>query len=885
MLGQELLPEELPLPRKAEEVVAVAHRADEHPTAGGIDVDGPHPVFAGEHVAEQRRGRWLGCGRSEAAAGERGAGQRPRPSLLGLVRSADVGDRRDPRREAGVVVGEDRDRVEPVREPVAGPVDHRPTGRRKILGNHLREHVAAGERLEQSIFIPLAEQDQGRIDEQAGIDQRAAPQPATVEHRNLAPFVHHANHLRHRRDPRRPPLGRKRRDKLLRVRTHPRLLGIDGDDDVGRLGRGLFRDEPADPIRLVDPDVAAVEPARHGWLLSRGDLHHGLRHGPADEFPDPQRPVSARGIHGHPPDRFVERLGSAIDVKLLVAFGIGDRDLDREGGVDRLAVGTGHAHPEAQVGAGREPGVGRERDLVDGRRQERIDLARQVPHVCRERHPVAFFLHLHRLHLEHVVDVARPGRKAERGDVRGRKVGQVRPGEPGRCEVRHDEEFTLSALEPIGADDPVVNRRGRNLLGEKLANELRHLLRAFPDHAGLIIDVARERAPELVVEVVEVGAEPHDALDRQLASPLDDHRLAGGDQFLERLEDCRRGLLLVGVTRREDDVVGRPLPRDELAVVEDVGRKPGPQAGDPDAFRRVVEVVWFPGSEMGRFAGVEYRHSAIPTLEAEQEIPVWRRHAGDVAGGVAHVVGRGLGRIAVDLEIAEALDALRDAEDGLPHHHRRVDAAGIAVNLRPDRDAVPHLQDVGHERREHRPIPGAAVLVIHGRGDIERGKRILRRAVAAEVASVGAARPIERPGQRVRRDLLHGSVHPPREEIPVAVAVGGPGAEFRQVLILPLARRPASEAVQCLHGVGARHAGVTLAIPHLLRLEKRRHDRTRGAVVARLVDFVVETDALEGGAECHRGRFQAGVPLAGVEDHRIPRQHGVVVGEDVLVEL
>ena len=459
----------------------------------------------------------------------------------------------------------------------------------------------------------------------------------------------------------------------------------------------------------------------------------------------------------------------------------------------------------------------------------------------------------------------------------------MRTGEARRREIRHHEVFALAPLQPVRPHHAVVDRRRRDLLREKFADDLRHLLGPLPDDAGLVIDVPRKRPPELVVVVVEVGVQPHDALDRQLARPLDHHRLAGRDQFLERVEDRRRGLLLVGVARREDDVVGRPLARGELAVVEEVGRKPGPQAGDPDAFRRDVEVVRLDRLEVGRLPRVKHRHSGVPAVEAEQEVAIRCRQRRDVAGAVAHVVGRGIGRIAVELEIAEALDALREAEDRLPHRHRRVDAAGEAVDLRPDRDVVPHLEDVGHDRREHGPVPQAAVLVKQGRGHIERGEYI------APIPDVPAGEPhatsAERPRQRVGRDLLHGRVHPPREEIPVAVPVRGPGAEFREILHLPLAGGPAREPVQGLRRVGARQAGVALAIPHLLRLEKSRDDGGRGAVVGRLADLVVEADALERGAERHRGRFQADVAFAGVDDQRIPRERAVVVGEDVLVEL
>ena len=886
MLRQELFPEQRALLRKAEQVVAVAHGADEHPSAGGIDVDGPNPVFAGERVAERGRRRWPGCGRHEiGAAGESGLGQGPRPGPLPLARRGDGRQRRDARTQTGVVVGEDADGVERVREAVAGPVDHRPAGRREILGNHLREHVAAGERLEQTVFVPLAQQDQGRVDEQARIDQFPAPQPAAIENGNRAPVVDDASHLRNRGDPRRPALGLQGGDEPLRVRTHPRLLGIDRDHDVRRLSRGLFRDEPADAFRLVDPHLSAVEPARHGRLLGRSDLHRSLRHRPADQFTDAQRPGSRRGIDGHPPSRLVKRLGRAEDVELLVAFRIRDRDLDREGRLDGLAVGTGHAHPEAQVRTGDQPGVGCQRDLFDRRGQERVDLARQVPQVSRERHPVAVLLHRHRLHLEHVVDVARAGGEAERRDIGSLKKRQVRPGEPGRREVRHDEVFTLSASEPIRADDPVVDRRRRDPLGERLAHDLRHLFRAVPDVAGLEIDVPRKRAPQLVVEVVEIGMQPHDAVDRQLARPLHEHRLSGGDQLPQCLENRRRGLVLVVITRREDDVVRRSLAREELVVVEEVGGKTGSRAGDPDTFRRAVEIVRLAALQEGRLPGIEHRHPAVSTLQAEQEIPVRRRHGGDVARGVAHVVRRGLGRIAVDLEIAQALNALRDAEDRLPHHRRAVDAAGVAKNLRPDRDVVPHLQDVGHDRCEHRTIPLAAVLVHHGRGHIERVEHVGRRAVAGEVAAVGSLGTVERPCPHVGGDLLDGGIHAPREQGPVAVAVREPRAELREILEPPLPGWPAREAVQSLHGVGTRHVGMPLAIPHLLRLEKRRHHGTGGVVVARLVELVVEADALERGAECHRGRFQADEAIAGVEDHRIPRQHAVVVGEDVFVEL
>ena len=69
ILRQKLLPEQRSLPRKAEQIVAVAHRAHEDPSARGIDVDGPNPVLAGDRVAQRgsrrgagRRGDQLGSG-------------------------------------------------------------------------------------------------------------------------------------------------------------------------------------------------------------------------------------------------------------------------------------------------------------------------------------------------------------------------------------------------------------------------------------------------------------------------------------------------------------------------------------------------------------------------------------------------------------------------------------------------------------------------------------------------------------------------------------------------------------------------------------------------------------------------------------------------------
>ena len=112
----------------------------------------------------------------------------------------------------------------------------------------------------------------------------------------------------------------------------------------------------------------------------------------------------------------------------------------------------------------------------------------------------------------------------------------------------------------------------------------------------------------------------------------------------------------------------------------------------------------------------------------------------------------------------------------------------------------------------------------------------------------------------------------------------GPGAEFHEILGAPLPGRPAREAIERLHGVGARDAGVAVAVPHFLCLEKCRHHGSRGVVVTRLVDLVVEADSLERGAESHRGRFQTDVAFAGVENHRVPRQHAVVVTEDVFVK-
>ena len=600
-------------------------------------------------------------------------------------------------------------------------MDHRPTRPWEIRRHHLRKDIAAGERLDQSILIPPAEQDHRRVDEHARIDQVPAPQSAAVENGDFSPLVDDPHHFRHGSDSRCAALGLQRRHERIGVRTNPRLLGVDGDDDLRNPGSGFLRDKRSDLLRLVDPHPAAVEPARHGRLLHGGDLDRGLRHGAADQLADPQRPGSRRRVHRHPPGGFVERPGRAEDVQVGLSLGIGDRDLDREDGVDRLPIGAGHARPDVQIRSSRQPGVSLEHDLLDRRGQKRIHRARQVPQVCLERHPLVAGCDSHRLHGKHVVDVAGTGRKLERRNVRSLIERQGRPGESGRCKIRDDEVFPAAALEPIRADDPIVNRCRGDFLGEDVADDFRRLFRAVPDLASLKIDVPRKRPAEFVVVFVELGIQPHDPLDRQFTRLLDDHGLPGGDQFPQRREDRRRRLVLIGVAWREDDIVFRSLPGEQLAVVEKVGGKSRPQAGDPEAFRREFELVRLPGGEVGRLAGIIDRHPAVAAVEAGQEIPVGRQHSlREVPHGVAVVVGRRGSGIEGDVEIADALDVLGESQEGLPHEVRSINAARtVVVDLRPDRDVVPHPQYVGHQRGEHRPIPVTAVLIHHRRGHIE----------------------------------------------------------------------------------------------------------------------------------------------------------------------
>ena len=94
-------------------------------------------------------------------------------------------------------------------------------------------------------------------------------------------------------------------------------------------------------------------------------------------------------------------------------------------------------------------------------------------------------------------------------------------------------------------------------------------------------------------------------------------------------------------------------------------------------------------------------------------------------------------------------------------------------------------------------------------------------------------------------------------------------AAFWRGTVVPLAERAAHETVERLRRVRARHARMLGAVSHLLPLEEHRHHRARRAVLAGVIELVVEAHAAKGRAVAQRGRLQAHVAFARVEHLRL----------------